>query len=70
MARSGSQSLRATQLGSRLIVRIRIIGILCALTWSTRETPGFAGIQSSARLKAATFRDGGLACHMAHSYWR
>ena len=37
MARSGSQSLRATQLGSRLIVRIRIIGILCALTWSTRE---------------------------------
>ena len=49
MARSGSQSLRATQLGSRLIVRIRISGILCALTWSTRETPGFAGIQSSAR---------------------
>ena len=53
MARSGSQSLRAMQLGSRRSVRIRISGILNALTWSTRETPDLAGIQSSARPKAA-----------------
>ena len=65
MARSGSQSLGATQLGFRLIVRIRISGSLYALTWSTRETPDFAGIQSSARPKAAAFGDRGLACHMA-----
>ena len=67
MARSGSQSLRATQLGSRLIRKnINQWYSICADLVNTRKRRTSQEF-SRARLKAAAFGDRGLACHIAHS---
>ena len=67
MARSGSQSLRATQLGSRLIRENTNQWYSISADLVNTRNAGLRRNSIERQTKAATFGDRRLACQMAHS---